>query len=79
MVLNGEEYALRPLASLTARLHLRYFERDNRTDYVAFNPLANDYGHVAEDGRFGVDGHVVLYRNERSVSFFMPHSGAAAQ
>jgi len=45
---------LRPLRPVTVRLHLRYFERDNETDYVAFNPLLGSYGYVAEDGRFGV-------------------------
>jgi MtrB/PioB family decaheme-associated outer membrane protein len=45
---------LRPWRPLTARVHLRWFERDDHTDYDAFNPLANDYGYVAEDGRFGV-------------------------
>jgi MtrB/PioB family decaheme-associated outer membrane protein len=45
---------LRPLRPLTARLHVRYFERDDHTDYLAFNPVAADFGYVAEDGRFGV-------------------------
>jgi MtrB/PioB family decaheme-associated outer membrane protein len=47
---------LRPLRPLTLRLHLRYFERDDHTGYVAYNPLVPDYGYVPEDGRFGVVG-----------------------
>ena len=42
---------LRPLRPLTARVHLRWFERDDHTDYDAFNPLENLYGYVPEDGR----------------------------
>jgi MtrB/PioB family decaheme-associated outer membrane protein len=43
---------LRPLRALTARLHLRWFERNDHTDYVSYNPLLDVYGYVAEDGRF---------------------------
>lgn len=45
---------LRPARPLTARLHLRWFERDDHTDYDAYNPLLDFYGYVPEDGRFGV-------------------------
>jgi MtrB/PioB family decaheme-associated outer membrane protein len=45
---------LRPLRPLTVRLHVAYFERDDHTDYLAYNPRIDDYGYVAEDGRFGV-------------------------
>jgi MtrB/PioB family decaheme-associated outer membrane protein len=40
---------LRPLRRLTARLHLRWFERNDHTDWDAYNPLADAYGYVAED------------------------------
>jgi MtrB/PioB family decaheme-associated outer membrane protein len=45
---------LSPLERLDVGAQLRYQNRNSRTDYVARNPAADDFGYVIEDGAYGV-------------------------
>ncbi len=42
-----------PSSRLSAGAKVRYFEKDNKTDYEAFNPLTGQYGYIVMDGGFG--------------------------
>ena len=40
---------MKPISPVTIQLGFRYFQRDNDTEYLAFNPTNGEYGYVTED------------------------------
>lgn len=43
----------RPTSSFGWRASLRHYEEDNKTDYLAYNPLTGQYGYISENGSQG--------------------------
>jgi|GEM_PF-1182090 len=47
--------SIQPLDALTVRAKARHYREDNKTRYVAYNPLTGQYGYVALDGGMWVN------------------------
>lgn len=53
----------RPSSHFGWHAELRWYEEDNKTNYLAFNPLTGEYGYIAENGAQGsiVPGELGLF------------------
>lgn len=58
--------SIQPTDDLTLRAKLRRYAEDNKTSYVAYNPLTGQYGYVALDGGLWVNskGYSGLYSDQ---------------
>jgi hypothetical protein len=58
--------SIQPSDDLTLRLKLRRYAEDNKTNYLAYNPLTGQYGYVALDGGLWVNskGYSGLYSDQ---------------
>lgn len=58
--------SIQPTDDLTLRLKLRRYAEDNKTNYLAYNPLTGQYGYVALDGGLWVNakGYSGLYSDQ---------------
>lgn len=43
-------FSLRPASSVDVKAKLRYYDTDNKTDYLACNPLTGQWGRLTNDG-----------------------------
>jgi hypothetical protein len=55
--------ALRPAPKFGWHAGLRWYREDNKTNYLAFNPLTGQYGYIAENGAQGsvVPGQIGIF------------------
>jgi Putative outer membrane beta-barrel porin, MtrB/PioB len=53
LLVNGD-LRVQPWRRLRIGARARYYERENLTDYTAFNPLTGQIGYIAEDGALAV-------------------------
>lgn len=53
----------RPSSSFGWHTELRWYKEDNKTNYLAYNPLTGEYGYIAENGAQGsiVPGEVGIF------------------
>lgn len=58
--------SVQPTDDLTLRLKLRRYAEDNKTNYLAYNPLTGQYGYVALDGGLWVNakGYSGIYSDQ---------------
>ncbi|HKC51468.1 MAG TPA: MtrB/PioB family outer membrane beta-barrel protein, partial [Myxococcota bacterium] len=74
LLLNAKAI-FRPLPTFSWHVSGRYYRENNRTDYVAFNPLTHQYGYISENGSQGsvVPGEVGIFdpNNPLYASYFV--------
>ncbi|MDT0497500.1 MtrB/PioB family outer membrane beta-barrel protein [Algiphilus sp. W345] len=52
-LLLDAKFSFRPSAKFGWRAELRHYGEDNKTDYLAYNPLTGEYGYISENGSQG--------------------------